>query len=236
MIHGEIRDLLPAYALDALGPIDRLEVRSHLEVCSSCDELAREYLGSASDLALTVEPMRPARGLRRRVNAEIAAARQVLPIGLRDRRRRIPRGAILLAGTTVLLLGAMGGLVTSRVAGEDRFIPEVVSLLSSPNVNAIAMTSTGEDPDASGQVFMPDDAHAAAVIMTGLDDPGSDVYQLSVVLDGATVPVRTFQPDRSGMAVVVIRRNLAALEGVVVTLESTPGAKTPSGRRLVLKS
>lgn len=235
MTHAELRELLPAYALNALGPIDRLEVRAHLDVCSTCDEVLRENLETAAALALTVPPEGPTDGLRQRLLGEVAGTAQVLPIGLRNGWRKLPRRVAPLAAAMVLLLGALGGVVTTRIASEDRFVPGVLSLLSSPNVNAVAMSPSGEDLDASGQLFVASDARAAAVIMTGLDDPGKDVYQLAVVLDGQTVPLRTFQPDKSGMAVVLIHKNLEAMEGVIVTRETASGLKAPGGRP-ILKS
>ena len=36
MNHDELRDLVPIYALDALGGDEELEVRSHLEACQPC--------------------------------------------------------------------------------------------------------------------------------------------------------------------------------------------------------
>lgn len=235
MIHSEIKDVLPAYALDALGPIDRLEVRAHLEVCNTCEELLREYAEGAAEFAFAVPPVRPSSALRDRLFAEVGRTNQVLPIGLRNGRSRIPRGAAVVGATLVLVIGAMVGLIASRVTSGDQFVPEVVSLLSSPRVNAIAMTPTGEDPNATGRVFVPDDAQGAAVIMTGLDDPGDGFYQLAVVLNGETFSVRTFKPDRTGVAVVMIRRSLESLESVIVTQQTKAGSGVSTGRT-ILKS
>lgn len=230
-----MRDLLPSYALDALGPIDRLEVRAHLEVCDDCERILRDYHAIASELAFSVPAETPSRELRNSLMTEVSSTTQALPIGVRNGKWRLARGAAVAAAAVVVVIGAMAGLVTSQITAGESLVPEVVSLLSSPDVNAIAMAPTGEDPDASGQLFVPEDARAAAVIITGLDDPGTGTYQLALVLRGQTVRVASFQPDSTGVAVVLVRRNVGSLEGVIVTHQPAGSSGQQTGR-LILKS
>lgn len=231
MTHNETRELLGPYALDALGPIDRVEVRAHLGVCDACEKSLREYQEVASHLALMAETAQPPGSLRSELMKEAASTRQSLPVGIAPKRWLRTAGSGLLAGAAVLLIGVLVGVSSARFSAQDRVIPEVAALLSSPNVNSVPMTPTARDPDASGTVFMPPEGNVAALIMTGLDDPGRGFYRVAAVFQGHTLPLKTFQPDRSGLAVVLIRSNLSSADEVVVLLD-----RAGTSPRVVLRS
>jgi hypothetical protein len=51
MTHDEIKELLGAYALDAVDPDERTEVEAHLPGCEDCRDEVREHLEVASHLS-----------------------------------------------------------------------------------------------------------------------------------------------------------------------------------------
>ena len=75
MTHDEIRDVLPAFALDALDPHERVEVAAHVATCAACTaELA--VLGRVvSSVGLEAPPVTPPTELKARVMARVAAER-----------------------------------------------------------------------------------------------------------------------------------------------------------------
>src|SRR5256885_591496 len=76
MNHDELRDLVPIYALDALGGDEELEVRSHVEACEPCRLLLESHLDAAAGLALAAESVTPPADLRSRLMAAVAASPQ----------------------------------------------------------------------------------------------------------------------------------------------------------------
>ena len=69
MTHDEIRESLPAYALDALSPDERAAVEMHLRTCAACAEDVAGLSGVGERLALLAEGRDPPPGLRPRLLA-----------------------------------------------------------------------------------------------------------------------------------------------------------------------
>src|SRR2546423_3001209 len=76
MNHAELRDLVPIYALDALGGDEELEVRSHLEACQPCRLLLESHIQAAGALALAAEPVTPPPDLRNRLMTAVTSSPQ----------------------------------------------------------------------------------------------------------------------------------------------------------------
>lgn len=235
MEHREIRESIPAYALDALGPLDRAEVRHHLETCSDCDRIYKESAEAAALFGITIDAEAPSPNLKTRLMEEVRQTDQALPVGMRKRRIAIPRGAVALGTVAVLVVGLYAVMLQNRFSSEERMIPEVVALLASPSVYSVPMESTEEAPRASAQIFVADNTDGAAVLVNGLHDPGQGVYTLWMSIDGRPVAVTSFEPDGNGKAVIYVSRDLEAMEEMTVTLEESAAAKTPQGP-LILRS
>lgn len=235
MDHREIRESIPAFALDALGPLDLAEVRAHLETCSDCDRIYKESAEAAALFALTIDAETPAPDLKARLMEEVRQTDQALPVGVRKRRIAVPRGAVALGTVTILVVGLYAVMLQNRFSSEERLVPEVVALLASPSVYSVPMQATEEAPRASAQIFVVDDTEGAAVLVNGLHDPGRGVYTLWMSVDGKPVALTSFEPDDNGKAVIYVSRDLAAMEEMTVTLEESASAKTPKGP-LILRS
>lgn len=231
--HDELKEALAAFALDALDPIERIEVKEHLEVCAECDALLREYLEVAAQLAMTADPEPSPERLRVALLDEARSAGQMLPIGMKRNRWFARSGLAFVSVAIVIVAGVM--LLTRDRFSDDRFVPEVVSLLASPSVHTVPMASTDAAPGASGQIYIHTEGDSAAVVMTGLDNSSRNVYQLWVSMDGASVAVKQFQADKHGKAVVYVPKLEGQLDGVRVTLESSTSTKDAKGT-VILRS
>jgi hypothetical protein len=243
MNHDELRDLVPIYALDALGGDEELEVRSHLEACQPCRLLLESHMQAAAALALAAQPVTPPADLRNRLMTAVAASTRApsLPpaIPLRSLRSETwQRVSALVAVAALLALGAFSYRQTRNLHEQERRLAAqgaIFQALASPLTTAVPLTGTGSGVNASAQLYVSGDKHTAGLVARGLSDPGKSVYQLWLIENNVPAPVEAFRPDSSGIALVQIRTNLSNMQGMAVTLEAKAGNSAPQGP-FVLKS
>lgn len=123
----DLRDELPRYALDALGPDAAASVRVHLDTCAACQaELV--VLQTAQRLATAATP--PV-DLARIVAAVTAAPRRPIaepPRAVRTRPRWASRSVLAAAASIVLVLGvALPGWRVGRANGAASPRPDTVA-------------------------------------------------------------------------------------------------------------
>src|SRR5262245_31418417 len=71
----EVRDQLPAYALGALDPDERLAVERHLATCAGCRAALESFEGVATAMASAAPPVPPPASLRVRLMTEVQSPR-----------------------------------------------------------------------------------------------------------------------------------------------------------------
>jgi anti-sigma-K factor RskA len=77
-MNPDVHTLAGAYALDALGPEERLEFEAHLAECPACRADVVEFTATAAQLGAVEEV--PPDGLRARVLAKVSEVRQLPPL------------------------------------------------------------------------------------------------------------------------------------------------------------
>ena len=226
MTHDELRSLVTAFSLDALGAADEKTVLLHLNKCHDCRGDLRGYLSIAGSLALLAEPVVPPSSLRDRVLAVGAqsqepladptspadpTAGQALPsaedVDVPARRRIFPRNGV---GRR-----SYGRFQTAAAAGGTGF-----------------PMAPAEGATTSGTLYVGLDGRSGWLLARHLPDPGRQVYQVWTILDGIPAPVTAFRPDGSGTALVAIPGGWGSLRpGMVaaVTLERRGGQPAPQG-------
>lgn len=255
LTHDELRELVPIYALDALGGHEQAEVRRHLERCRPCQEFLDAYLQATGNLALVAEPVAPPPDLRSRLMAAVAATPQaprVLrplqgpvegdvevhraePPG-RGRTLRWERVTALVAVAALVAAGAFSVTLVQRLRQRDQVIAtqhQFVQALAGSGVRSLPLIAASSNPNVSGEVYLAADGRHAGLVATGLGDPQAKVYKLWLVVDNQPVPVSTFRPDATGNAVVPIDADLSSMQGMAVTLESDPDVRTPQGPKVL---
>ncbi len=101
MTHEELRDLVPAYAVDALEPEEARALEAHLQECEACREELTRLQEVAAELATGVTPVEPPSWLRGQVLSAV-----------RPRPTAVPRVWQLgLAAAAALILALGGGLL-----------------------------------------------------------------------------------------------------------------------------
>jgi hypothetical protein len=127
--HENIRELLGAYALDAVPEDERQAVESHLATCPACRGEVEEHRSTAAMLANTGAPA-PG-GLWDRIAGTIEPAQGVEPEAAREvraQRRRRPVGLGQWAAVTAAAAGllAIAGL-GMKVVEQDRVLDRLVA-------------------------------------------------------------------------------------------------------------
>ena len=241
----DVRDLLGAYAVDAVDDVDRRRVERLLaadpDAAREVDSLraTAAMLGAAASAA-------PPPELRRTVLDQLSAAEQVTasdPAAGRSRRPGSPRRRTwwLSVAAAAVIAAAVPSALAWRQTQEVHRIQaqqqEVGALLADP----LAQVRRAEVPGGGTVVGVLAQARAL-VTAAGLQEPGAGkVYQLWVVRDGVALPdavmaagariVRATPDDY-----VVLTHGYAAGDSLAVTVEPTGGSLKPTTSPIVVLS
>lgn len=240
------RDLLAAYALDAVDDLDRRRVE---DLVAADPDAARELetlrataavLGAATSAA-------PPSQLRRSVLDQLSGVRQVpAAASTTAPRPRTPRvGGVrrrtlwLAVAATAVIATAVPSVLAWRQTQEVHRVQaqqqEVTALLADP----LAQVRRADVP-GGGTVVGVLSRDRALFTASGLQEPGpGKVYQLWVVRDGVPVPdavmaagariVRATPDDY-----VVLTHRYAAGDSLAVTVEPTGGSLKPTSKPIVV--
>jgi len=234
---SEVHVLTGAYALDALDEVERAMIGRHLAECDACAQEVAEFAETVTRLSdpLVVTP--PGR-LRDNVLAEVSRTRQVGP----PRRQAAPasappwrRWAAASAAAAVLAVGtAVGGWAVerrhvnveqARVAAEQERSRRIADVLAAPD----AQLRTGAMAGGRATIVTSASRDAAVAVLSDLNDPGRQEYQLWLVNGRTYRPVGLVGPGQRGGSVLL--GPLAGADTFGVSLEKAGGSRTgqPSG-------
>ncbi len=222
MDHDFMQALVAAYAIDALEPDEREEVRQHLDTCERCRSDLEGFEQTASWLSLVTEPLPLPGGFTERV-----LAKRPDPVRTLGARRRM-RGAFLAAAVVALLAVATWSTLSSFESRDDlRAQREVIEALVRGD-EQIELSGSG---DAVGRVIPTEDG--ALFVATGLSPVGEGlVYQLWIKDGDVITSGGTFESSR-GVAVVRIERRFGDFSGALVTTEPEGGSSQPTSAAVV---
>lgn len=240
---SDVRDLLGAYALDAVDDLDRRAVD---RLVASDPEAARELAGLTATAALLGSAVAapPPPGLRDSVLREIARTPQlaaaptagaagVTPGGAPGRRGAVPRRTVWLAVAATALGAATipGTLAWQQIQQTQRVEQQVqafADVLADPS--AVVVRSDVAGGGAAVGVLAADRAVFTA---TGLDEPeAGTAYQLWVVRDGAARSVEVLADDAG--RVRAIADDFAPGDALAVTIEPAAGSLQPTTDPIVV--
>jgi hypothetical protein len=111
---NEAQQLLEAYALGALDPIDTRRVAAHIAECSECSRIARAYQQAVDHLALDVPLVKASPRLKDRVLGGIGVYRPRTLAG-----RLVTNRIFAAAAAFVLLAVAVGGLAWAVILSRE---------------------------------------------------------------------------------------------------------------------
>lgn len=258
----DVRDLLGAYALDAVDDLDRRAVD---RLVARDPEAARELAGLTATAAMLGSAVAspPPPGLRDAVLREIArttqlpadpaarrpaSARTGAPVAATSpvrasspategptRRASVPRRTVWLAvAATALGAAAIPGTLAWQQAQQTQRVEQQVQAFADllADPSAVVVRAEVTGGGAAVGVLAADQALFTA---TGLDEPDEGkAYQLWVVRDGAARSVEVLADDDG--RVRAIADDFAPGDALAVTIEPAAGSVQPTTDPIVLLS
>lgn len=225
------RELLGAFALNAVNRDEEVAVGAHLEECESCrDEVAR-HLAMVAALPLGVGEMEPPPRLRDSILSAIDQELSARPLRIsetqmvpptaqppidfaaeRSARRWFPWAAA--AAMLLLSIGLLGWNFSLRDSDETA-------------VRTFELAATSPDVAASGEATYLEDEGIISIQLANLPDlAANEVYQVWLIDDSGPVSAGVLRPGESEFAVVANPDDYTVL---AITAEAGPiGAPAPS--------
>lgn len=230
--HDELRDLLGAYALDAVDDDERDAVERHLATCADCRAEVDQHLSVAAMLAQADTPVPD--NLWDRVRAGITEheSEPAPVVELASRRRLLP----FLSAAAVTVLVTLVGVQTVRLeqtrddlelssarlaAIEEAFESgdyQALVALASETPGAVTVALSGDAGEGSVTILPDGTGYVTGADLPPLTD--DQTYQLWAVVDGEVISAGILgaQPGVSPFHVDPDR-----LEGLVLTAEVAGG-------------
>lgn len=229
MNHDELRDLLGAFALDAVDEGERRAVEAHLGGCEACRREVAEHREIAARLVAVDLPAPPEvwNRIRERMDAEPAR-----PVPLEARRRpRFAGAAAAVAAAAVLIAGVLGWRVYDlerRLDDGGGLAAAAREALADPDAVRLAMRSTGGEVEVDA-VVLPDGR--GYLVEDNLDAVADDrTYQLWALAGDEAVSAGLLGPD-PGVSAFRVGPGTDAL---AITVEAAVGAIAPTGDPIAL--
>lgn len=227
----DLHTLTGVYAADALDGAERASFEAHLADCPACRAEVAELTETTSWLAAAAAVPAPA-GLRARVLAEVAQARQLSPLptvtGLNERRARRWFQQPLAAAAALLLVVSVGlaGVAIDQHR-EAEHAAQVAAIATDPDrVEVTAPVSSG----GQGTVIA---ANGSALFRT--TDvavlPDDQTYQLWIIRDGSAQSAGLL--GRGGDLEVLVD-GMRPTDALGMTVEPAGGSTQPTGDVVML--
>jgi anti-sigma-K factor RskA len=225
MTHESLRDLLPAYALNALTPDETRSVGAHLETCELCRGELAMLQETASQLADAITQVAAPPYLRRQILEAVHPQPRVIAIP-RDWAIGLAAAAVAIIVATVLTAARFGQeaeLLKQRIAAQEH----VLAILAGPAAKTTVLTGSIE----AGVRFVYDPARGqGALVVADLRDPGRQlVYQLWLVAGAGPESAGVFRPAPGRPVVIPVRADFGKYQAVAISIERAPfGAAQPT--------
>lgn len=212
----EVRELLAAYALDALTEEERAAVREHLQDCALHPELVA-LRSAAEALAGTAEPAAPPPELRARVLALASP-----PVASEHARVTPFPARSPWASFVPWAVAAVFAVIAFALGARTLQAPPAAPVL----VHREGTATTG--PAHARLTYAADTQLVVFEVDAVAPPPAGSEYQLWVVRGNTPVSLGVFSTTAEGHASVAARSALAAGEVIAVTLEPAGGSPAPT--------
>ena len=248
MTHDEVRELLAAYALDALEPEDERAVEAHLATCPDCRREVAALREATASLATGVPAVEPPAALKTRIMRATeleARVEQPSPVILRpaSRPRNWPLAVAALAAALAVVLAGMNLSLNRRVATLTNQVnvfserlatqEQVLVLLASPSAKTASLKGSVQ----ANVRFVYDPARRQGVLVVGdLGDPGAEfVYQLWLITGQTPESAGIFRPVAGRSIIVPVQADFVRYQAIAISVERAPtGAPAPSAAPILL--
>ena len=248
MTHDELRELLAAYALDALDSEDERAVEAHLATCPDCRRDVAALREAAASLATGVPAVEPPAALKTRImratelEARVEPPAPVTPLPA-GRPRNWSLAMAALAAALAVVLGGLNLSLNRRVATltiqvnafSERLTmqEQVLTLLASPSARTAALRGSVQ----ARVRFVYDPLRRQGVlVVSDLPDPGAEfVYQLWLVTGQTPESAGVFRPVAGRSIIVPVQADFMRYQAIAISVERGPtGALAPSADPILL--
>jgi anti-sigma-K factor RskA len=233
------RDLLPAYALEALDPDEARILETHLKTCPDCRASLEEYRAVSEGLLFALPPKAPPPRVRARLIARLAAAKAPAP----SVRRAWPiwqlAGGLALAVLLVLNVSTLSQLQTLQrqqgtLTKQLQTSQTALALVAYPEGRTLAVTGQ----QAAGTLVLNSELKSGVLFAWGLQMlDEAHAYQVWLIQpDGRRVSGGLFRPEPGQPFVSVIipsSRPFSDFTGLGVTVEPSEGSPEPTGPKVL---
>ncbi|HLW60429.1 MAG TPA: anti-sigma factor [bacterium] len=222
MTHEELRELIPAYAIDALDLEDERAVEVHLEACPACQRDLAELRAVAAELAAGVGAVDPPPALRGRV-LDAVRVKTRGPIPAPSPRPRWVAGALAAAAGLLIILGGLAAYQSQRInalSGRLDQQDRLLALLAAPTTRSAQLTGSVR----ANVRFVYDRASGrGALVVTGLNDPGAGlVYEIWLVAGTQPRPAGIFRSTPGQPVIIPVAADFGRYRAVAISIEHGP--------------
>jgi anti-sigma-K factor RskA len=253
---SEIKELLPALALDALDPDERAAVTSHLDACPGCRAQFDEYRAVSEGLLGAAPQRTPPPALKASL-MERAGAPPEIPLAAPQPRRApaaerlrdwwrgafaVPRWAFAAAAVVVVIAFGVLSAQVAQLTGEQRQLAarlatqqQALALLDAAGAATMPMTGTQVAPAATALLRYDPAAQVAVLQVRDLPAAGAaKSYQLWLIdADGKRDSGAVFEvpPDANGSTTVAVwtPRQFNGYVRCGISIEPRGGSPQPTG-------
>jgi len=218
--HEDIKELISAYALDALDPEESALVRAHLPRCSDCRRELARYLRVTDRIALSVPEVSPPPELEQRI------LRQVSLLGPQPRtaRTRTWNWGVAAAAAVLVLVLAAGNV--AQWVRSPQFQARTKGLVT------VALVGTGEHQDAYGTIVVDVADNEGVLAVRGLPKLGPDSrYELWLKKGGEIQSGGLFAVNEDGYGSLLIKipGGFRGFRVFSISVAPAEGSASPSG-------
>jgi len=234
--HEELESAIAAWVLGALEADEAEALRTHVEGCATCTEIAARLRRVVGVLPLAAEEVAPPARLRERVLAAAAATRTAMVVPLAvprrrpqpERRWRFGLGARVpvYAAAAVALVALLVGLGVQDLARGEPQPP-----VENQQVARYALSGHQDMAGARATVIDLKTDGVALVNFSGLPPlPSGRVYEVWLIPPGgAPESAAVFVPDSNGTKVVLVSKSVSGYSEMAITNEPGPdGSPAPT--------
>lgn len=239
MTHDELKDSLPAYALDALDAAERAAVEAHLPTCDVCRGEVAMLQRVADGIGLEAPPVTPPAGLRARVLGRIPAR----GTDSLDAWRQIPRSAapaappvrrrswlVPLAVAASLAVAGWALQFAYAVRNENERLRHIQRVVAAADVLRVDLKAQADGGRGTGRAFWSRSTGLVFVADQLPALPAGRVYQLWTITGTAAASAGVLTPQADGTAVhtAPVAGDAVRPDAFGVTIEPEGGSPVPT--------
>lgn len=229
MTHEQLREALPAFALNALDAVEAHEVSLHMATCRECQRELTLLRAAAARLATGVAQVSPPPTLRVSILDAVRPSRTGL-------RRGWIAIALSAAAVVILLLGALLVSVNQRLARLQSQLSvqaDALTTLASPSAKTAMLTGS---IGARVRLIYDPASQRGALLVSALGDPGAGhVYQVWLIAGTQPRSAGVFRPAAGETAILPVNADFIQYQAVAISVERAPsGAPQPTAAPILI--